>query len=620
MDPNEKHGMDDPRVFSDENTPNWPAGSSKSESNDIPLSDMGYYNPNERDYDTLMNPLHMDKFKAWYDILKSDDVEGYNNMMKCETDEKLGLLNKKFLYCTAYSKKLKDLRKDNSRIEFETPLCVAAASASRRVFVCMLKDGANVLNTDIEGCNVIHTLVRACNCVDGFEYMYMEMLKAVMNMYDVGTLKKLLFHEDVLGFRPLEAAAKYGTFGLFRIILETKEIYYEVIDEVGMCTYADYDVDDYESGSSRKRELRSPLRFIRMLTPNMLKSFDENKIHQHPVVQQWITRKFIRAIPFIIFWFSVRIMFLVSLVVLDPGLMINRSLNCISEPGHRSCSGAGDDPPINFTLFFSDLSVYLSWLIIAYDIVEFTYYVLEKDRWKLHGGFLHIFRKYVSYTVFYRVIQDLLAVVSLTNFYFSIKSDPDSINLAKAVSLPLILMSFIYMLELLPNFGLFAITLQKMATTLIKFTFFTVFIWVIYAYFFMICLPHTDTNFSNLGTSIYTLFLIESGNFNFTILTSYVMLAHITYYYASAVMLLNYLIAIMSTISDEMGKQKELCLTLRRLDIAILLDDRFGRWFRRIIYLCSKTRKRIRLAVLNPQRFKRIKLNVELDGEQSVLL
>jgi hypothetical protein len=611
MDPKEKpkkeRGVTNPGHVPDENSANGPAN--------ILMDDLGYYNPKAQD--TLMNPLHMDKFKSWYDILKTDNLRAYDTRMKCSKPERLSLLNKKFLYCTPYSKKLKNLRKDNTMLEFETPLCVAAASASRRVFVRMIKDGANVLKTDIEGCNVIHALVRACGQSENAEYMYMEILRAILAVFDIATLKKLLFHEDVNGFRPLEAAAKYGTFGLFRMILETREVYYEVIDEVGMCTYGDYDIDDYESGFCRKRELRSPLRFIRMLNPKGLKSFDDNKIHEHPVVKNWIRRKFIRAIPWMIIWFCLRILFLVSHVLYDPQLMMNRNLDCTSDPDHIGCGKSGG-PPIDFMRVFSDMSVYISWMIIGFDIIDFLFYIFEKDRWKLHGGFLHVFNKYVSYTVFYRVIQLSLAFVSLINFYFTQKSDPDSINMVKAISLPLILMAFMYMVELSPILGIFAITLQKMTTTMLKFGFVTVFIWLIYAYFFMI--STNDSNFDGIGMSIYSLFLIETGNFSFTKISNFIMVAHITYFYLCGILLLNYLIAIMATLSDEVNKQKYLCLTLRRLDIAILIDDRFGRWFRRLWYMCSKNRKRIRIAVKNPQRFKRIKLNVQLDGEQSVML
>ena len=180
--------------------------------------------------------------------------------------------------------------------------------------------------------------------------------------------------------------------------------------------------------------------------------------------------------------------------------------------------------------------------------------------------------------------QLLLTVVCAVGAsYISFLANPQEIvrkaYLFKCIYLPFALSSFLFALELLPYIGLFAITLQKMLSTIMKFGFIVLFIEVVFFIFFDSFIAGILHHDASLPQQFYYLFLVLTGSVNFgTEPPIHIMVGHFLYYAFTTILLINYLIAAMSSELINDSGTGELIRSLRKTSACFEVEDSLVFW------------------------------------------
>jgi hypothetical protein len=552
---------------------------------------------NKHGVETWDNTLPLELYTDWFNIIKNDDVSEYDNAMAALNEQKEKLVNGYFAYPVHKRLKVNIRNNRDYCADFYRPLVLAAAFGSRGVFVKLIQDGAVITQTEQNGCNIIHAMIIATAEYRDREGRILDMYLDIRQHTEVDILKMLLSAESDDHMLPVELAVRLGAFGIFRAIVETQGVYENPAGEIGLTTYATYDIDVYENHRSWRREIRSPLRLLRYMENDHMASFLEYDIIQMPIIKAWSQRKKLQSLPFIVLWFLCKAMFLIFNIFMDPRVFkvlarggCSEVLN-VSNITHWACSGKfvkpeSQDP--NFVLrllyYFTGFAMLFSTIFLLYDLVEFITRTLDRE-----GRLLRRVPQkspYVAYTVFYRVCQTVLCLNGVIGGIWLYIVDPfntEGILYLKAMNLPFILMGVLYLLEPLPIFGYFAITLQRMITAMLKFTALQALIEVVFTIFFMSAETHMPS-FKSIDIGIYSMFLLSQNILNFGFTPAwYTRISHYLHHFMGNILLMNYLIAVMSSLISTNNKEKKAIQLIRVLDVCFLVEDRYTRWLWKLL-------------------------------------
>ncbi|XP_074644356.1 uncharacterized protein LOC141901152 [Tubulanus polymorphus] len=550
--------------------------------------------------------LLLDRFRCWYEIVKNNDVNAYDQLKRdISKDQFDNLLNGIFF---EHEKK----KIDDQPGDFKRPLLLACVFSAKDVVERMIQDGANVLARGHCNMNCIHALIITAGHCPSQEDIMIDIYRFLFAKITHAERIELLKGEDINKFRPLELAAKLQTFGLFQLIIETEELYIVDRGERGLYKTLTYDLTEYESFQSYKREIRSPLRMLVYTKIDNLDKFLKYKMNKNALLNKWMKFKIIRNVPFLVIWFLIRIAFLICLILVEPRVLnlmpqleFCRGLNTSQVSGtgakYTDCSNVhGDSFTVQFNISMAGI-LFVCGLFLFFDVVEIIVKVFDRDRRLAYAGLgIPFVGGYLSFTYFYRLVQLALNVIclltaiaaytNLNNLYF--------LRFMKALYIPLIFLSLMYVVEMVPFIGQFAMVLQRMIAIMGYFILISVLVKLVFQVGYFQQVFGDDSSFNTTTNGLYTMFILENG---VTDIGTTVMvpdgLAYVAYFYMSAILLVNYLIAAMSVEANITNDVRETVQWLRRLDAAILCEERFGRILWKIIYKCKKVAPRIRLHV-----------------------
>ena len=509
-------------------------------------------------------------------------------MSTMSTSERKCLVNGVFIYNEdAYIHASRD-----RDLEFKYPLHVAIAGASLKCMTRLLNDGADVSSLDVNGSNIVHTVIIACSHRRDDEAAFILILRHILDHLTKIQLVTMTTHSNKDGYRPLELAARIGVYGIFRELLQYPGILVEAILDAGVNTYALFNLTQYENFSDRKRYLRSPLRMLVYMREDGLQSFKHYHISLIPIIQKWFRYKLRRTLPFLFGWFTIRIAFLTLLSLIDPSALLvlgvcipyNNNTTQFENPHKVEILCAVNNhtqAEIQQTIQIAYVSSYWAVIIFCIDCIELIACFCDKERRIAYRGLYNPSSPFVAYTLFYRCCQFLLLSLCVVSVPLAKSIDlVEAIKLLymlKACYLPLIIMAVLYMVEMAPVFGLFAITLQKMITSMLTFVVFLMLVKIAFARFFALVAKHYG--FTSVAKSIYLLFMLETGSLSFgTEPETVIMVVHTVYYFISGILLLNYLIAVMSSLATNTEEDRDTTQLLRRLDMIYTVEERYTQW------------------------------------------
>ncbi|XP_074645792.1 uncharacterized protein LOC141902047 [Tubulanus polymorphus] len=572
---------------------------------------------------SLMLDLSRQKYRDWYEVIQHDDIDTFEKTLSALNEkEKRRRISGKFLYVDSVLDDCPHL-KSEIKYDFEFPLVLAASFGAGRCVRAMIEDGVDVTVQDKIGCNCFHAIVVVVAHDRGLEEKYMDIYSDIVSLLGQVDRRALLMQENSEGFTPLELAAKEGTYGLFRLILDTPGVYMEIVAERGVHTVLRYDLSMYEDGRLNRRNMHCPLRMLVFLKREGLASFLNNNIHQMPIIHEWTNYRIRKSIPYIVLILIARVLYVIFAYIWSYPLFCGASHNIINNPKNMSIQqfeiDGKDRLKCTGTVVLTTITIITSILYILEAVFQIGWYLMKSYSRQMLSNMLKEW-SYVAYTSFYQSCQFLLSILVLSSCVVTlVKQNLTYANYFHALYFPMLLIMLLSVLELLPKIGSFAITLQNMICLFINFIIATSLIKVMFAMFFQHIYWRTDS-FPN---SVFKILLLESGATQFNVANApvYVQISYIVFYYLAAVMLMNYLIAVMTSEATDGQDVKTLVQNLRRLGCAYHAQECIGHTIEKIFEI--KPKKRFSITVVDTgnkttyyERLRYVEYDVKENGDE----
>ena len=177
----------------------------------------------------------------------------------------------------------------------------------------------------------------------------------------------------------------------------------------------------------------------------------------------------------------------------------------------------------------------------------------------------------------------------------------------------------LYFIQMIPAIGHFVNSIQKMLTIMVKFLIVYIFILIPYPHAFLLLLSNDEeckpNGFDNIGHAIYSIFKIMLNMIDFDDYSSSrfsVHLLHIIYVFTVAVLLVNFLIALLSTSVGETVEAGDVIMMLQRLSVITTLKRRlcffcplYYKIMNRLVCKCENGRIYLRCKRFSGVKFSR---------------
>jgi hypothetical protein len=225
-------------------------------------------------------------------------------------------------------------------IRFSVPLIFAALQENKELLHLLHSKGASLTTCDAEGDNILHAIVWLSALNPKKEANLCKMYDTILELSPVPVRKKLLLLEDIDGLRPLELAARLGTFLLFRKFIETEHVYKFVIDESPIARRVRYDLTEYECSSTNNRRQVTPLLFLRNMLYTDLEKEAAKELLESPLIQKWIDIKLQKVKYHLVMPFIITVLLIVGLMINDNDQVeiCNSNTNVTSVGNHTTGS------------------------------------------------------------------------------------------------------------------------------------------------------------------------------------------------------------------------------------------------------------------------------------------
>ena len=537
--------------------------------------------------------------QRWLKALLNNDIETVENIINnCNEGDKNRLINGIFRFqedIQSYLVQGIDL-KPFAVCPLTRPWCIAAVVGAHKVMDLLLRNGVDARQYDENMNNVVHSLIYIAFLNPDLEeqltntYLYLKKAVSVERMQD------LLMSENSYSFRPLELAAQLGTFKLFPAIFETEGVYLTRREAHGVYTIEWFDITVYESVGNNSRRNRSPLLSLMLLNRQKLTQPSTDKLFRSNIIQAWVATKIRSNYIFLLIWFMMRMVFLMSFVVFDLSGSWLQSSKLFEGMGKgnftqpKACPGT--DMFISMPQWAIDgIGIYLlvqSLISVSFYIVWIVAYIYQ--RFKIHmyitpTGYkrllisrdFYIFCQFLLYTGILFTIT-VIMVKRFTTFEFP-QTMVSFIYIETWVGL---VWSVMFFAQMLPWIGHFVIAVQRMVTDLLKFLLvYSIFMAAFSIAFARLISPGKDgkcpVEYATYDVTVYTtiitmLNMVDYRKFMVNDALGMRTL-HVVYTFMVAVMLLNFLIALFSNSVSYVYNNRRVIETVQRLSVIFMLED-----------------------------------------------
>ena len=457
----------------------------------------------------------------------------------------------------------------------DTSWCLAAVCGSCAVMKVLQEYGADALHANSNGNNMLHVLAAlASTGTEKEEEESLTNARHIRNTVDSEVYRKLLLHENPDGLRPLELASHLGAFTLSRFYLETKDLYITREDDYALYKIQYFEITEYVTGV---RFYQSPL--------YSLLNVEHARISRRAVEEMYLTdpmRSWVDAIcsvntPVIVTWAIFRIAYICVFLT----CYISTEDECSSN---MTCANQYPKSVSKCLINYWTVFV-ISVLIIAIDFIDLIRYILFRPRWinrvvyeKKRTGMTQLFYRVTHFiSVFVVAIDTLIALID----YHKNSESYDKGGYGLIASLYGFVWSILYFLQILPKFGHYIMAVQRMLSDFANFAFlFLIFFSIYSAGFFQLLntiasLPEFKTYFS----SVYGTFRVMLNMVDFRTLpddlSNDVQVLHIAFVFMITILLMNFLIATLSSSYEHIMNYRKLLIHMQFLSLSMQSDGRF---------------------------------------------
>ena len=538
----------------------------------------------------------VEKYYQWYTLIVLDNVELLTAILEQEDitmEERHLLLNGKFSFGPS-----------NNRINgykhypIKTPLCIAAISKSINVLQELIRNGGDICGKDINDYNILHCIVGLSVYFPDQEEDMVEVYKTLTSVLGQEKLRYLHKMEENYGYRPLEFAAKQGCFRLMMSFFDTEGVYLVKTNLSHGFVYKYYDITDYETNDS-ERTKRSPLvHMIYMAKDKVNDNFTLNMFKENSLIHNWIGQKRKMNILLIFLWFIARMLFFIIYFVYDTDedwvVAKNGIASDIAEPGFTS-NATHFVYCANFTPFYSPSeSIHMSrwYVLVTYciaacttDFAEIVMFFKNFRYFRNLNKTLKGQKTRVTVTKWYRISNTwTVNLILMSAFIHNTKNGEAITDFIRIIVTLFGIWSPLYFIQLLPHIGYFVATIQRMMGNL--FQFLVIFVIILFPFSQML-LVFVNANskqgcveeFSTFTRSVYSVLLVMQNMLNlsdFDVEKRYViMILHVALILALPIVLINFLIAIMSSSVQTMVELEEVVSELMFLQMTDVVERRF---------------------------------------------
>ena len=357
-----------------------------------------------------------------------------------------------------------------------------------------------------------------------------------------------------------------------------------------------YDVTDYEGFSRNSRRGKSPLGFLTFMTNNTLRKDSVQELLYWTPFQHWFRIKKFSNLPFLFIWAIWRIF----LCILTMTLMIDKSQ--IEEQGGIPENQKMVYPNATFYYcsesrisFGNGIHQYIARFVCVYATSGLLYNIFQFLRViiKRKPEYMYMQLKNGNVAVsfwFFRLTQIiyLLAVVMITVYMVQhslVAVDSIISDIGHLLFVLVAFSSLLFFMEQLSAIGIYIITMKHLLMDIFYFCILYVLCVVPFLLFFIIFMNRHSKQgcisaFSDYPTSFYSMFMVMLNMINFTQYDlkdpSVIYFTHVIFIFMVAILLINFLIAVMSDSASRIAQQKNILIRLEKLHALFIVDCRMS--------------------------------------------
>ncbi len=559
--------------------------------------------------------LDIPEYQHWFEALRHNDVDYVQETLDVsEPDEKERLLNGRFHYQKSDDNLAKEFASvvDSNHFTATRPFIMSALFGSNDVTSCLMEHGARVDCLEDNGSNFVHIMVSASSAFPQHENGVIESYKKCCELIGEKQMGELLRTENVDGLRPLELAAKLGACKMVRAIMETPGVYLVREEKRGMAHFQWIDITEYETRKPKlDRRDKSPLGFLTMMDEKTLLTDGTKELFEWRPFKLWCSAKIQAANVLLFFWLLLRLSIISTYIILvadksllyDIGGISDIDLARNSSRNHTFvfCSSfvKYNLAPKTRTILFVYMGV-MGYLTVIFDIAEVV--VMGVRRTPKYLCALNSLRPALVVTVlWYRFNQFVLAflfafVATVKLGDFDQAMSESSIQVINVVCMVAITFSIMFFFQMMPVIGIYVISVKRMLRDLLNFSFMYL-LWVTpFSVYFMVFFNTSSKTqcvheFSSITESMYSTFRMMLNMLDLTAydvhLPQIVDFMHVIYVFTVAILLINFLIAVMSTSAARIALCEDVILRLERLYIATIVEFRLDWLFHDLMRRCK---------------------------------
>lgn len=537
--------------------------------------------------------MNMAHYQYWYDVIVRDDAHQAESILNSASPpEKDLLLKGTFEFEEFGDHGMAGKRKYRIRLPFH----LAVAFCCKKIIKLFMTYDINVECCDQFNRNALHSCVSVAFSFPDMEAAMSQLIPWFEELVGLETFCRMQSQENCDRLRPLEYAAQQGCLQVMSSIFQTRgNVSTDTINGLGR--YGTHDITDYENGP---RHSLSPLHMIAYLDQKKLQHSDTVSVLLSRLIRSWVDGKLKSNRPFIILWVLFRMIYVLCFYAVDADVawLVRRFGN---ESNELLCPDLSlINLPLRGKNIMSTMIFVLSVLMLFLDTVNLFQSRYNKQHLKYYD--IDGRKTLICNTMFFKY-NDLLLVLMIT-FCIACYIAQDTIGLTLPPDLiifgqlvrgcvPLLCLHYLsYFLMLFPYVGKTVTTVQSMLLDTARFIV-IFFLWLLpfvhlFTGFVQIrsntgCVPE----FSSFPRTIYTLFLVMLNVYDLSGLdvSNAVVLYvfHVLFVLIIAVLLLNFLIAIMSTSASKVENDKQVILMLNQLAIVVRLEENIF-WLTKLVY------------------------------------
>ena len=457
----------------------------------------------------------------------------------------------------------------------DRPWSLAAVCDSRAIMKVLLEYGADALQVNSHRNNMLHVLAALASTANADkESEVVETARHIRSILKPEFYKKLLLAENADGLRPMELASHLGAFNLFEFYFDTPDLYISREEDLILYKIQHFDITEYVTGA---RYYQSPLNGMLHVEEDRISSISVHDIYLKDPMRSWLDAIYYVNVPVIVIWAIFRITY-ISLV-LSCDMTISEACT-----GNSSCADSyADTVTTKLDLFW--ILLILSMFIIAIDAIDLIWYLFYRPRWL--NRVVYGRKKTGMHQTFYRMVHFLsaftIAIVTMVSLHEYHQNRP-STNMGGYGVVAAVygfVWSILYFLQMLPVIGHYVMAVQRMLKDFANFGILFLLFFLSYSIgFFNLLKTYRDMpDFSTFWDSLYGTFSVMLNTIDFRDvsgnLKTDVRLLHITFVFMIATLLMNFLIATLSSSYEHVMKCGKIFILMQMLSVAMAADRRF---------------------------------------------